>query len=248
MLEIFPAIDLQNGQAVRLYKGNMQNATTYGDPHKFIRYFEEIGARWVHIVDLDGALNGKRENLATIESIRKNTTLKIQLGGGIRNEASIKAYLELGIDRIILGSVAANNPNFAKQMAQKYPIAIGIDARDGLVATNGWVESSKMEAISFAKTFSASSVEAIICTDITRDGALKGVNIDFSVTIGKASGCCVIASGGVASIQDLILLNEAFHEHNIQGGVIIGKAFYENKINLQEAFSSIVDYNHKYKK
>lgn len=236
MLEIFPAIDLQNGQAVRLYKGDMQNATIYGDPCAFAREFEQAGAKWIHIVDLDGALSGRSENLAAIESIRKSTQLRIQLGGGIRDEESIKRYLDLGIDRVILGSLAAHSPELARSLAERYPIAVGIDAREGKVATNGWVESSSVDALDLARFYAGSKVQTLICTDIGRDGALSGVNVGFSVAMGQASGLPIIASGGLKDAQDIAQLARAFREHSVQGGVIIGKALYEKKIDLQEAF------------
>ncbi|ETD27290.1 1-(5-phosphoribosyl)-5-[(5-phosphoribosylamino)methylideneamino]imidazole-4-carboxamide isomerase [Helicobacter canis NCTC 12740] len=236
MLEIFPAIDLQNGQAVRLYKGDMRSATIYGDPCGFAKRFEQDGAKWVHIVDLDGALSGKSENLAAIESIRKNTKLLLQLGGGIRDEESIKRYLDLGIDRLILGSLAANSPELARSLAEKYPIAVGIDAINGKVAINGWVESSSIDALDLARFYQGSRVQALICTDIGRDGALSGVNVDFSVAMGEASGLPIIASGGLKDAQDIASLSQAFIAHNLRGGVIIGKALYEQRIDLPEAF------------
>lgn len=239
MLEIFPAIDLHNAQAVRLYKGDIKQVSVYGDPCEFAKKFEDMGARWLHLVDLDGAFSGERKNAKTIESIRKSTSLKIQLGGGIRDENTIKAYRDMGIDRLILGSKALSDPAFAKQMAQKYPIAIGIDAREGKVATQGWVESSEVEATDLAKEFGKSSVEALICTDISRDGALSGVNVDFSVAMGKASGVFVIASGGLAGIEDIEKMSKAFKNHQINGGIIVGKAFYEKKIDLAEAFAKL---------
>lgn len=234
MLEIFPAIDLQNGQAVRLYKGDMQQATIYGNPLEFARAFEQAGARWIHIVDLDGALSGKRENLSAIESIRKHTNLKIQLGGGIRDEAAIKSCLSLGIDRVILGSMAAHDKELAKELAKHYPIAIGIDAIGGKVATHGWVESSTTDALDLARFYRGSEVEALICTDISRDGALSGVNVEFSVMMARASELPIIASGGLKDKSDIDTLASAFEQAGVQGGVIIGKAFYESKIQLSE--------------
>lgn len=237
MLEIFPAIDLQNGQAVRLYKGDMKNATIYGDPLSFAREFEQSGAKWIHIVDLDGALKGQRQNLAAIESIRKHTGLKIQLGGGIRDEKTIQSCLSLGIDRVILGSMAANNKELARELAERYPVAIGIDAIDGKVATHGWVESSSIDALELARFYQGSKVQALICTDISRDGALSGVNVEFSMAMARASGLPIIASGGLRDKSDIDALSRAFAQAGVQGGVIIGKAFYEKRIQLREIFA-----------
>ncbi|SQB98958.1 1-(5-phosphoribosyl)-5-[(5-phosphoribosylamino)methylideneamino]imidazole-4-carboxamide isomerase [Helicobacter fennelliae] len=236
MVEIFPAIDLKDGKAVRLLKGEMQSAKIYGDCVEFAQYFESIGAKWIHIVDLDGAFKGSAQNLESIKKIRQATNLKIQLGGGIRNEDTIKMYLHLGINRIILGSMALENPEFAKQMAEKYPIAIGIDAKDGKVATQGWIEVGQTDAFALAKDFRDSGIQAIICTDIARDGALSGINVDFTLKMAEASQCFVIASGGFASIDEIKNLSKAFTQKGIQGGLIIGKAFYEGKIKLEEVF------------
>ncbi len=232
-LEILPAIDLKDGKAVRLTKGLMQSAKIYSDePWQLAVKFEEMGSKWLHLVDLNGAFAGEPKNLDQIEKIRKNCNLKMELGGGIRDEETIKRYLDLGIDRLILGSVAVRDPKFVEEMASKYPIAVGIDAVDGYVAVEGWAQISKMKATDLAKAFADSGVEAIICTDVGRDGTLEGVNIPFTVSIAEASGIETIASGGVRDIGDI----KALLETRKVAGVIVGKAFYEGTIDLEDAF------------
>ena len=232
-MEIYPAIDLKDGKAVRLTKGLMDTAKIYSDePWQVAKRFEELGAKWLHLVDLNGAFAGEPKNLEQIEKIRKNTDLKIELGGGIRDEETIKRYLDLGIDRLILGSIATKKPEFVKEMAAKYPIAVGIDAIDGYVAVEGWAKTSKIKATDLAKEFAASGVEAIICTDVGRDGTLEGVNIEFTLSIAKASGIDTIASGGVRDMEDIKKLKAT----GKIAGVIVGKAFYEGRIDLAEAF------------
>ena len=232
-MEILPAIDLKDGKAVRLTKGLMDSAKIYSDePWQLVKTFEEMGSKWTHIVDLNGAFAGEPKNLEQIRQIRKNCTMKLQLGGGIRDEETIKRYLELGIDRLILGSIAVKDPEFVKQMAQKYPIAVGIDAIDGYVAVEGWAETSQMKATELAKAFADAGVEAIICTDVGRDGTLSGVNVEFTRSIAEASGVPTIASGGVRDESDIENLEKA---GNVSG-VIIGKAFYEGTIDLKEVF------------
>ncbi|MGX3045331.1 1-(5-phosphoribosyl)-5-[(5-phosphoribosylamino)methylideneamino]imidazole-4-carboxamide isomerase [Helicobacter sp. T3_23-1056] len=243
MLEIFPAIDLKGGKAVRLYQGEFSSAKIYGEAADFLSEFEKSGAKWVHIVDLDGALSGREENLALIESLRKNTSLKIQVGGGIRDEKSIKKYINIGVNRVILGSIALKNVEFTKQVASIYPVVVGIDARGGKVAIEGWGSVSEIEASALAKQYADSAIEAIICTDISKDGALSGVNVDFTLAIAKASGKPTIASGGCKGIEDVIDLRRAFAKENLKGGLIIGKAFYEGKIDLKEALQRGVKKN-----
>ena len=229
-MEIFPAIDLKDGKAVRLTKGLMDSAKIYSnEPWELAKRFEEMGSKWLHIVDLNGAFAGEPKNLEQIEKIRKNTNLKIQLGGGIRDEDTIKKYLDLGINRLILGSIAAREPKKVIDLAKKYPIAVGIDAKEGFVAVDGWGESSSVKASELAKIYENSKIECIIATDISKDGTLSGLNIDFILEIQNASKKNVIASGGVASEEDIKKVKE-----NGIYGVIIGKAFYEGKIDLEK--------------
>lgn len=230
-MQIIPAIDLKDGKAVRLVKGEMQNCKVYGEPLDFAKKFEEMGAKWLHIVDLDGAFAGSPTNLAQIQKIRENCRLKIELGGGIRDEKTIAKYIDLGINRVILGSVALKNIDFALKMAEKYPLVIGIDARNGRVSTDGWAKDSDIKATDFALNFKNSTVEAIICTDILRDGMLEGVNVDFSAEIAVASGIPTIASGGFLSEDEIARLAKSG-----VSGVIVGKAYYEGKVDLEKIF------------
>ena len=232
-MTLYPAIDLKDGKAVRLTKGLMDSAKIYSDePWMLVKKFEEMGAQWVHLVDLNGAFAGEPKNLEQIIKIRQNCNVKLELGGGIRDEATIKKMLEIGIDRIILGSIAVKDSKFVKEMAAKYPIAVGIDAIDGFVAVEGWGEVSSMRATDLARKFANAGVEAIICTDVSKDGTLGGVNVDFTVEIAKASGVSTIASGGVKDESDI----EALVATNIVDGVIIGKAYYEGTIDLAKMF------------
>ena len=235
-MEIFPAIDLKQGCAVRLSKGEMQSAKIYSkDPCELAKKFEDLGAKWLHLVDLDGAFAGEAVNFRAIERIGKNTRLRVEVGGGIRDEARIKEYLSLGVDRFILGSAALKNPDFVRRMAKLYRIVVGIDAKEGLVATEGWAELSRVKATDLARDYADAGVCAIICTDISRDGMLSGVNVEFSRSIAKASGIDTIASGGVKDMNDIITLKNA----GLIAGVIVGKAYYEGTLDLKKAFEAL---------
>ncbi len=237
-MDILPAIDLKDGKAVRLTKGLMESAKIYSnEPWEVAKVFEEMGSSWVHLVDLNGAFAGEPKNLEQIEKIRKNCNLKIELGGGIRDEETIRRYMDLGIDRVILGSIALKKPTFVKEMAQKYRIVVGIDAIDGYVAVEGWAEKSTMQATDLARAFADAGVEAIICTDVGRDGMLSGVNLDFTLSIADASGIATIASGGLKNLDDIIALKRS----SKVAGVIVGKAFYEGSLDLREAFAFIAN-------
>lgn len=235
-MEILPAIDLKQGCAVRLSKGEMQSAKIYSkDPCELAKKFEDLGAKWLHLVDLDGAFAGEAVNFKAIERIVKSTRLRVEVGGGIRDEARIKEYLSLGVDRFILGSAALKNPDFVRRMAKLYRIVVGIDAKEGLVATEGWAELSRVKATDLARDYADAGVCAIICTDISRDGMLSGVNVEFSRSIAKASGIDTIASGGVKDINDIIALKNA----ELIAGVIVGKAYYEGTLDLKKAFEAL---------
>jgi phosphoribosylformimino-5-aminoimidazole carboxamide ribotide isomerase len=236
-MTLYPAIDLKDGKAVRLTKGLMDSAKIYSnEPWQLVKVFEEMGAKWVHLVDLNGAFAGEPKNLEQIIKIRQNSNVKLELGGGIRDEDTIKKMLDIGIDRVILGSIAVKNPSFVKEMAKKYPIVVGIDAIDGYVAVEGWGEISSMRATDLAREFADAGVEAIICTDVGRDGTLSGVNVDFTLNIAKSCGIDTIASGGVKDESDI----EALAKTKQIEGVIIGKAYYEGTIDLKKMFE-IVD-------
>jgi len=232
-LDILPAIDLKDGLAVRLSKGLMNSAKIYSnEPWNLAKRFEEMGSRWLHLVDLNGAFAGEPKNLEQIEKIRKNCNLLLELGGGIRDEETIRRYIDLGIDRVILGSIALKNPDFVKKMCQKYRVVVGIDAIDGFVAVEGWAEKSTIKATELAKEFANAGVEAIICTDVAKDGMLSGVNVEFTLDIARASKVDTIASGGVKDAEDIIKLEETREV----SGVIVGKAFYEGNIDLEKVF------------
>lgn len=235
-MEIFPAIDLKQGCAVRLSKGEMQSAKIYSkDPCELAKKFEDLGAKWLHLVDLDGAFAGEAVNFKAIERIVKSTRLRVEVGGGIRDEARIMKYLNLGVDRFILGSAALKNRDFVRRMAKLYRIVVGIDAKEGLVATEGWAELSRVKATDLARDYANAGVCAIICTDISRDGMLSGVNVEFSRSIAKACGIDTIASGGVKDMNDIIALKNA----ELIAGVIVGKAYYEGTLNLKKAFEAL---------
>ncbi len=235
-MDILPAIDLKDGKAVRLTKGLMESAKIYSDePWQLAKRFEEMGSRWLHLVDLNGAFAGEPKNLEQIKKIRQMCDIEIELGGGIRDEETIRRYVDLGIDRIILGSIALKNPDFVKDVATRYRIAVGIDAIDGYVAVEGWAEKSTMRATDLAKEFAEAGVEAIICTDVGKDGTLSGVNVDFTLSIAEASKLDTIASGGVRDIGDI----EALKQTGKISGVIVGKAFYEGTLDLKEAFALV---------
>lgn len=233
-MNILPAIDLKEGKAVRLLKGQMSSAKIYSHaPEELAKQFEDLGAKWLHIVDLDGAFAGEARNFSVIEKIISRTSLKVEIGGGIRSREVAKHYLNAGANRVILGSVALTNPEFVKQMAEEFCVAVGIDALGGKVATQGWAEVSEVEASRLAKEFANCGVAAIIATDISQDGTLSGLNLKFTEEIAAAAtGVEVIASGGVASLDDIIAVKNS----RKIAGVIVGKAFYEGKIDLKEAF------------
>ena len=235
-MTLYPAIDLKDGKAVRLTKGVMESAKIYSDePYEQVKKFEEMGAEWVHLVDLNGAFAGEPKNLEQIKKIRDNSGVKLQLGGGIRDEKTIQKMLGLGIDRVILGSIAVKDPDFVKEMAAKYPIVVGIDAIEGYVAVEGWGEVSSKKATDLAREFADAGVEAIICTDVGKDGTLSGVNIDFTLSIAETGGVDTIASGGVKDEEDIFKLQETGRVE----GVIIGKAYYEGRLDLEKLFKTV---------
>ncbi|MFV0480743.1 MAG: 1-(5-phosphoribosyl)-5-[(5-phosphoribosylamino)methylideneamino]imidazole-4-carboxamide isomerase [Campylobacteraceae bacterium] len=231
-MEILPAIDLKDGFAVRLSKGLMNSAKIYSrKPWELALEFEKAGAKWLHLVDLNGAFAGEPKNLEVIRKIREVTSLSVELGGGIRDEDTIKRYIDLGIDRVILGSIAQKNPSFVRSVAKKYRVVVGIDAIGGFVAVEGWSETSNIKATTLAYEYSNAGVEAIICTDVSKDGMLCGVNVDFTLEIAKASKIDTIASGGVKDINDI----KALAKTKSVAGVIVGKAYYEGSLDLKEA-------------
>lgn len=236
-MDIFPAIDLHEGKCVRLFKGDFSQSTTFSDtPEAVAKEFEACGAHYLHLVDLDGALSGHSVHADIIRRITGNTSLKVELGGGIRSMDNIETALNFGLFRVILGSVAISNPNLVKEACREFGsdrIVVGIDARNGMVATNGWGTESTVSAVDLAKQMADFGVKTIIYTDISKDGTLNGINIDETVAIAKASGVSVVASGGVSSMKDVYAVKE--HVKDGVTGLIIGKAIYTQKIDLKEA-------------
>ncbi len=232
-MKIFPAIDLYDGKVVRLYKGRYEEMTVYSDnPLEIARKFEEAGAEYIHIVDLEGAKDGLVHSYDTVKSIIENTSLKVEIGGGIRSEETIKKYVELGVDKVILGTIAVTDEHFLSEMSFMYKdkIAVGVDIKDGYVAINGWTEKSQITADEMFETLMTHSISRVICTDISRDGAMKGTNRDLYKHISDTYKLNVVASGGVSTLDDVEALNEIG-----LFGAIIGKAYYTGAIDLNEA-------------
>lgn len=234
---ILPAIDIKDGLCVRLYQGDYAQLTTYDtNPVQVARRWENAGASWVHIVDLDGATQGHPVNVSIIQEIRAATMLHIEIGGGIRTIEHIEQLLSLGVDRVILGTVALTNPDLLKVALKEWDerIVVGIDARNGLVAISGWRETSQVQAINLAKELETLGVKRFIYTDIARDGALVGPNLDALRSMQQATSCALIAAGGVSSLADLRALAELTIE-----GAIVGKALYTGAVDLQRAVQEI---------
>jgi phosphoribosylformimino-5-aminoimidazole carboxamide ribotide isomerase len=235
---LFPAIDLKDGQCVRLLKGDMGQATVFNDdPAAQARSFVAQGFEWLHLVDLNGAVDGKPVNSAAVEAILKAVPVPVQLGGGIRDMETITHWLERGVRRVILGTAALEDPELVRTACRAYPgrIVVSIDARDGKVASRGWVETTEVKALDLALAMEKAGVAAIVFTDIDRDGALSGVNVDATVDLAWALNVPVIASGGIASIADLrALLDE--EDSGIEGA-ISGRALYDGRIDPQEALA-----------
>lgn len=235
---IFPAIDLKEGKCVRLLRGDMASATVFNDdPAAQAALFERAGFRWLHIVDLDGAVGGYAANGAAVRSVLERIKMPVQLGGGIRDMAAIERWLQAGITRVILGTVAVKNPALVKQAARAFPnkIVVGIDAKHGRVAVQGWAETTETDAVDLAKQFEDAGVAAVIYTDIARDGTGLGVNIEETQKIASAVSIPVIASGGIGSMNDLRQLKQAGHP-NIRG-VICGRALYDGRVDAREALA-----------
>lgn len=239
---LYPAIDMRGGKCVRLIQGDYNQETVYGDsPFEMASGFAAQGAEWVHMVDLDGARQGSRVNDAYVIKAAQELKAKIQIGGGIRTEADIVHYLENGVARVILGSAAVSDPAFTKDMIRKYgpKIAIGIDARDGMVATHGWLQTSETKAAELGKALADAGAETFIVTDISTDGMLGGPNIEGTAAMAEATGGGVIASGGVSSLDDLVSL-KAYTDRGI-AGAIAGKALYTGRFSVREALAKVRD-------
>ena len=232
---LYPAIDLKDGQAVRLLKGDMDKATVFNDdPAAQAMAFVEAGCDWLHLVDLNGAFAGEPVNAAAVEAILSRTKVPAQLGGGIRDMATIERWLSKGLARVILGTVAVEYPDLVREAAAAFPgqVAVGIDARGGRVATHGWAEDTDVDATDLARSFEDAGVAAIIYTDINRDGAMQGPNVEATAALARAVSIPVIASGGVSSMADLQALKDCGAALN---GAISGRALYDGAIDLSEA-------------
>lgn len=237
---LFPAIDLKNGQCVRLEQGDMARATVFNlDPAAQAKTFETQGFEYLHVVDLDGAFAGKPVNAQAVEAMLKVVKFPVQLGGGIRDLATVEAWLSKGIRRVIIGTAAVRDPALVKEAAKKFPgqVAVGLDARDGKVAVEGWAETSTVTALDIARRFEDAGVAAIIFTDIARDGLLKGLNLEVTIALANAISIPVIASGGLASIEDVkALLTPRAKKLE---GAISGRALYDGRIDPAEALALI---------
>ncbi len=234
-MDLYPAIDLKGGQCVRLLRGAMEDATVYGDdPGAQAAAFAEAGCRWVHVVDLDGAFAGHPVNAPAVEAILAAVSVPVQLGGGIRDRATLEGWLARGVTRVILGTAAVRDPALVRAAAAAHPgrVAVGIDARGGRVAVEGWAEATEIDATDLARRFEDAGVAALIYTDIDRDGALQGPNVEATAALARAVSIPVIASGGVASLDDLRALKAA---EAPLAGVISGRALYDGRIDLAEA-------------
>lgn len=236
-MQIFPAIDLRGGQVVRLYQGDYDQMTVYGaDPCAVARDFLAAGARYLHVVDLDGALDGTLANFESIAAIARQGGLYIEVGGGIRDEERIRRYLDLGVGRCILGTIAVKDFAFTERMVQKYGdrIAVGVDARDGYVAVSGWKELSAERGVDFCRRLRDAGVKTVIYTDISRDGAEQGTNLDLYRELAKIDGLDITASGGVSSLTELRELQQIGTK-----AAILGKALYTGRLNLKTVIEEV---------
>ena len=238
---LYPAIDLKDGKAVRLFKGDMDKATVFNDdPAAQAMEFVEAGCEWLHLVDLNGAFAGEPVNAAPVDAILAATKVPAQLGGGIRDMATVEAWLSKGLARVILGTVAVENPALVREAARAFPgqVAVGIDARNGRVATKGWATETDVMVTDLARSFEDAGVAAIIYTDINRDGAMQGPNIAATAELANAVSIPVIASGGVSSLEDLVALKTCGAPLN---GAISGRALYDGALDLKEALEALKD-------
>jgi len=239
---LFPAIDLKNGQCVRLEQGDMARATVFNlDPAAQAKSFAAQGFEYLHVVDLDGAFAGKPVNAQAVETMLKAVTMPLQLGGGIRDLATVEAWLAKGVARVIIGTAAVRDPELVKNAARKFPgrVAVGLDARDGKVAVEGWAETSQVTALEIAQRFEDAGVAAIIFTDIARDGLLKGLNLDATIALADRISIPVVASGGLASIEDVRAMLTPCAKK--LAGAIAGRALYDGRLDALEALALIRD-------
>lgn len=239
---IYPAIDMRDGKCVRLEQGDFDKETVYGEnPFEVAKEFAEAGASWIHMVDLDGAKQGSKQNAEHVLRVAQELDCRVQIGGGIRSEEDVRFYLDKGVDRVIIGSLAVRDVETTKQLLSKYGerIAIGLDARDGFVSTAGWLEQSEVKAVDLGKDLASAGAKTFIYTDIAKDGMLSGPNTKEIVRLAEETGVDVIASGGIKGLDDLIELKE-YKGRNVIGS-IVGKALYTNQFTLKEALDVEVD-------
>ncbi|QAS53751.1 1-(5-phosphoribosyl)-5-[(5-phosphoribosylamino)methylideneamino]imidazole-4-carboxamide isomerase [Halobacillus litoralis] len=239
---IYPAIDMRNGKCVRLEQGDFNKETVYGDnPFEVAEKFADTGAKWIHMVDLDGAKQGSRQNAEHVLRVAEELDCRVQIGGGIRSEADVLYYLERGVDRVIIGSLAVSDTETTKELLAEYGdrIAIGLDARDGYVSTAGWIEQSHIKAAELGSELADAGAETFIYTDIAKDGMLSGPNTKEIVRLAETTGVDVIASGGIKGLNDLVELKQFSNRHVI--GSIVGKALYTNQFTLKEALDVEVE-------
>lgn len=237
---LYPAIDLKDGQCVRLLRGEMDAATVFNDdPAAQARAFQDAGCQWIHLVDLNGAFEGKPVNAGAVEAILSSITVPAQLGGGIRDLHTIETWLSKGLSRVILGTVAVEDPDLVREAARAFPgqVAVGLDARNGMVATRGWAEETSLTVTDLARAFEDAGIAAIIYTDIDRDGAMGGPNIPATEALARATNVPVIASGGVSSMDDLIALRDT----GVISGAISGRALYDGAIDLKTALDALTE-------
>jgi phosphoribosylformimino-5-aminoimidazole carboxamide ribotide isomerase len=237
---LFPAIDLKNGEAVRLEQGDMARATVFNrDPAAQAKTFESQGFEWLHLVDLDGAFAGKPVNARAVAAILKAVKIPVQLGGGIRNLATVERWLAEGITRVVIGTAAVRDPDFVKAAAKQFPgkVAVGIDARAGKVAVSGWAEETQLEAVELARLFENGGVAAIVYTDVERDGMMQGLNLDATLALAESVSIPVIASGGLASIADVRSLLQP-RARKLEGA-IAGRALYDGRLDAKAALALV---------
>ena len=237
---LYPAIDLKDGQCVRLLRGEMDAATVYGeDPAAQARAFQDAGCAWLHLVDLNGAFAGRPVNADAVEAILASVDVPVQLGGGIRDMATIEAWLDKGVARVILGTVAVEDPALVTQAARAHPgrIAVGLDARGGKVATRGWAEKTELLVSDLARRFEDAGIAALIYTDIERDGAMAGPNVAATAALARSVDVPVIASGGVSSLDDLVALRDT----GVVAGAISGRALYDGALDLRAALDALAE-------
>ncbi|MFC4355153.1 1-(5-phosphoribosyl)-5-[(5-phosphoribosylamino)methylideneamino]imidazole-4-carboxamide isomerase [Chryseomicrobium palamuruense] len=238
MVQLYPAIDMKDGKCVRLFQGDYDQQTVYGEsPFDMAKNFQEQGADWIHLVDLDGAKDGTKPHAPQVIRIKKELGMSVQIGGGIRSIEDVAYYLNEGIDRVIIGSLAVKAPQLVEEMLTTYGgdrIVLGLDAKDGYVATHGWLETSTLTAIEVGKRFAEVGAKHIIFTDIAMDGTLQGPNLQATKELAEATGLNVIVSGGISSLEDLKQVKEAAKTSSING-VIVGKAIYSGRFSVKQA-------------